>query len=130
MSRIIVGIFIGVAVVAMAQDRVTVTAPKPSAVVPRWNKGVIEGRTYRNASVGLEITPAPGLEFEAPELSGKPGTVPLLVTISALGEAKLFSVQEAMSFYTDALAYYPETRRSTDAYVRRVIQGNKQGGRF
>src|SRR5436305_8548928 len=40
---------------------------RPSApVVPRWNKGVVEGRTYKNVSVGLELTPAAGLDFGVP----------------------------------------------------------------
>ena len=129
MRKIIIGIFIGVAVVAMSQDRATIVVPsKPTAVVPQWDKGVVEGRTYKNASVGLELTPAPGFEFGTPELKGNPGTVPLLVTITALGEWKLFSAREVMAFYTDALAYYPETRRSTDAYMQRVIRGNREEG--
>ena len=52
----------------------------------------------------------------------------MLVTITAAGEAKLISAREVMSFYSDAMAYYPENRRSTEDYVRRVVLGNgKQG---
>jgi len=93
-----------------------------------WEKGMVEGRTYKNASVGLELTPAPALEFGAPELKGKPGTVPLLVTITAAGEAKLASAREVMSFSSDAMAYYPENRRSTADYMRRVALGNGEEG--
>jgi hypothetical protein len=129
MHKVICCIFVSVALVALSQDRVTVVVrPKPSGEIPRWDKGVVEGRTYKNASVGLEITPPPGLAFGDPELKGNPGTVPLLVTITAAGEPTLFSAREVMAFYTDALAYYPEGRRSTDAYMQRVIRGNQKEG--
>jgi hypothetical protein len=129
MRKIIAYIFLGASVVAMAQDRATVVVPsKPSGVVPRWDKGVVEGRTYKNASVGLELTPAPGLEFGPPELKGNPGTVPLLVTITAAGKEKLFSAREVTAFYSDALAYYPEARRTTDAYMLRVARNNQKEG--
>jgi hypothetical protein len=128
MRKIICCIFLCVAVAGLSQDRVTIVGSKPSGDAPRWDKGVVEGRTYKNASVGLEITPPPGLAFGDPELKGNPGTVPLLVTITAAGEPKLLSAREVMAFYTDALAYYPEARRSTDAYMQRVIRGNQKEG--
>src|SRR5438270_6414230 len=62
------------------------------------------------------------------QLKGNPGTLPLLVTITAAGEWKLFSAREVMAFYTDALAFHPETRRSTDAYLQRVVRGNQKEG--
>ena len=92
------------------------------------DKGLVEGRTYKNASIGLELMPAAGLEFETPELKGTPGTVPLLVTIGAWGQRKFFSARDGTIFYADALAYYPDGQRSTEAYMRKVIQGNKQEG--
>lgn len=95
---------------------------------PRWDKGVVEGRTYKNASIGLVLTLAPALEFGSPELKGNPGTVPLLVTITAAGEARLAAAREVMAFYSDAMAYYPENRRSTADYMRRVILGNGKEG--
>jgi hypothetical protein len=129
MCRIFACILIFASATALPQDRVTVVVPsKPSGVIPRWDKGVVEGRTYKNVSVGLELTPAPGLEFGTPELKGNPGSVPLLVTITAVSEERLFSGREVMAFYTDALAYYPETRRSTEAYMRRVVVGNQKEG--
>ncbi|HWW15693.1 MAG TPA: hypothetical protein VN310_13610 [Candidatus Dormibacteraeota bacterium] len=129
MHKTIAYIVLGASVVSMAQDHVTVVVPsKPSGVVPRWDKGVVEGRTYKNTSVGLELTPAPGLEFGPPELKGSPGTVPLLVTITAAGKERLFSAREVMACYSDALAYYPETGRTTDAYMLRVIRSNQKEG--
>jgi hypothetical protein len=128
MRKLIVAIFVSVTVVALSQDRGPGIVLRPSGPAPHWDKGVVEGRTYKNASVGLELTPAPALEFGTPELKGNPGTVPLLVTITAAGEAKLVSAREVMSFYSDAMAYYPENRRSTADYMRRVVLGNGKEG--
>jgi hypothetical protein len=117
------------AVLAWAQDHVTVVAPSaPSTKGPLWKKATVEGRTDKNSSLGIELSPAPGLEFGAPELKGNPATVPLLVTINALGQPSLFSARQEMFFYSDALAYYPENRRSTDDYIRRVVIANQKEG--
>jgi hypothetical protein len=131
MRKIAAIVLIFLAVTGMSQDRppkIVVVPSNTSAVGPRWDKGVVEGGTYRNASVGIEITPAAGLEFGIPELKGKSGTVPLLVTITAVSAAKLFSGTNVMAFYTDALAYYPENQRSTEAYLRKVVRGNQKEG--
>lgn len=131
MRKIAAGIVAFIAVAGMSQDRppkVVVVPSTTSAVGPRWDKGVVEGGIYKNASVGLEITPATGLEFGTPELKGNTGTVPLLVTITAVSAPKLFSSRDVMAFYADALAYYPENQRSTEAYLRKVVQGNQKEG--
>ena len=131
MRKITVGVVALLAVAGMSQDRspkVVVVPSTTSAVGPRWDKGMVEGGTYKNASVGLEVTPATGLEFGTPELKGNTGTMPLLVTITAVGAPKLFSGRDVMAFYTDALAYYPEKQRSTETYLRKVVQGNQKEG--
>ena len=129
MRPIAIAFLVCTAVLSLSQDRVTVVVPSSSAQKgPLWNKGAVEAGVYKNPALGLEINPAPGLEFEAPALRGNPGTVPLLVTINALGQLRLFSGGQVMSFYSDALAYYPENRRSTDDYVRRVIAANEKEG--
>jgi hypothetical protein len=96
--------------------------------VQQMEKGSVEGRTYKNGSIGLELKVADGLEFQAPELKGTPGTVPLLITVTAWRSEGLLSPRTATAFYADALAYYPETQRSTDAYMRKVIRGNRETG--
>src|SRR5262249_6107139 len=106
---------------------------KPSTVttktqVPHMEKGSVEGRTYKNASIGLELTVADGLEFQTPELKGTPGTVPLLVSVTALGQQGLLSPRKLTAFYADALAYYPEGERSTEAYVGKVVRASRQAG--
>lgn len=87
------------------------------------SSGTVEENTYKNDSLGLQITPPPGLKFSAPELKGKPGTLPLLVTVAAWGTAIGGTV-----FYADDLGYYPEDRRSTKAYVERVVRNQKKEG--
>ncbi len=131
MRKITASIVAFIAVATMSQDRppkAVVVPSTTSAVGPRWDKGAVEGGIYKNASVGLEITSAVGLEFGSPELKGNVGTVPLLVTITAVGAPKLFSGREVMAFYADALASYPENQRSTEAYLRKVVQGNQTEG--
>jgi hypothetical protein len=129
MHNFTVAIFVSFALFASAQERTVVVVPsKPSTPVPRMEKGLVYGRTYKNPSIGLELTLAAGLAFETPELKGTPGTVPLLVTVSAWGKQGLFSARNGTIFYADALAYYPDGQRSTDAYVRKVIRGNRQEG--
>src|SRR5215469_7530902 len=101
MRRLIGMFFIGLSVVGFSQDRKPQIAVRPSGPVPNWEKGKVEGRIYRNASVGIELTPPPGLEFGAPELKGNPGEVPQVVTITAVGELKLLTARNVMAFYTD-----------------------------
>jgi hypothetical protein len=76
----------------------TVVPAKPSLPVPRLDKGVVEGNTYKNASIGLELTADPKLKFSRPELTGKPGTIPLSVTVSAWGKFKSYTAREGTSF--------------------------------
>ena len=123
-----VAIVMGFALVAWSQERVVRVPRKLSLPVPQMDKGIVEGKTYKNPSVGLELTPSPGLEFEPPELMGTPGTVPLLVTIAAYGEKKWFSTRNATAFYADALAYFPDDQRSTEAYMRKVVRFNGEQG--
>jgi len=130
MRKIMASFIVFIAVAAVSQDRPpkVVVVPSTSVLAPRWDSGMVEGATYKNASVGLEITPARGLKFGTPELKGNTGTVPLLVTITAVSAPKLFSGSDVMAFYSDALAYYPEDQRSTQAYLRKVVQGNRKEG--
>ena len=74
----------------------------PYEPVPLWDKGKVEGRTYRNASVGVELTLPPELEFGSPELKGFPG-IPLFITITAVGEYKPPTPRKVIVFYTEVL---------------------------
>src|SRR5579863_3488454 len=101
---------------------------QPSGPAPHWDKGEVVGRTYKNASVGIEFTPPTSLELGDPKLKGNPGTLPLLVTINAAGEYIPATARKVMAFYTDALAYYPSTRRSTEDYMRRIVRNQQNHG--
>jgi TonB family protein len=98
----------------------------PSGPAPHWGKGEVVGRTYENASVGIEFTPPPTLELGSPKLKGNPGTLPLFVTINAEGEYVPATARKVMAFYTDALAYYSASQRSTEDYYMRLIVRNQQ----
>ncbi len=101
----------------------------PSGPAPLWDKGEVVGRTYRNASVGVELTPPPGLEFVGPpKLKGNAGTVPLLVAIRAAEPPTFLPGRKVMAYYSDALAYYPLGQHSTGAYLRKVVQENQNAG--
>lgn len=92
-----------------------------------WDKGVVEGRTYKNTTLGLQFTPPPTLELGMPELKGTPGVLPLLVTINAVSEHDS-STGKAIAFYAEGLRYHPEGQRLTDAYLNRVVSDNQKGG--
>jgi TonB family protein len=129
MRKSLASTLIGIALSAGAQNpTITVTpAPQPSPI-PQFDKGVIENGAYKNPSLGLELTPTIGLTFTEPELKGTPGSVPLLVTVSAWAQPNLASPRDGVVFYADALAYYPGDQRSTDAYNRKVVRGNEKEG--
>jgi hypothetical protein len=93
---------------------------------PLLTSGAVEDNTYKNDSLGLQFTPPPGLKFSAPELKGKPGTVPLLVTVAAWSDPP--SANGGTIFYADDLGYYAVDRRSTKAYVERVVRNQKKDG--
>lgn len=97
--------------------------PGEIPVRPPLAIGTVEDNTYKNDSLGLQFAPPPGLKFNSPELKGKPGTLPLLVTVAAWSQAHGGAV-----FYADDLDYYPEGRRTTRAYVERVIRSQKEQG--
>jgi hypothetical protein len=94
------------------------------ACSPHLDEGMVEGHTYKNTSLGLEFTTADHLKFGTPELKGKQGTVPLLVTVGAWGEMRQSSARDGTVFYADALAYYPATKRTAEDYIRRVTASN------
>jgi hypothetical protein len=91
-------------------------------------KGLVDGHTYKNPSIGVELRVDDGLAFGTPELKGTPGAAPQFVTVTALRNENLFSPRYVVAFYADALDYYPEGQRSTEAYMRKVIKGNQETG--
>jgi hypothetical protein len=119
MWKIIVTVFVGVATVAMCQEGLTVAHPATAS--PQLDKGVFAGRTYKNASIGLELTPAPALRFGIPELKGSPAR---LINLGAWN----FSATEGIIFSADALSYYPIGRRSTEDRLQSFVRDLSQVG--
>jgi TonB family protein len=125
-SKTAIAAFASFVVLGWSQDRARAEVrSKPSLPVAQWDAGVVEGRTYKNGSVGLELTTAPTLKLGAPELKGDAGSVPFL-TVAAWGEEKPSMPREGTIFYADA--YYPADQRSTEAYMRKVIRINHNKG--
>jgi len=101
----------------------------PQNTLPTVGK-VVEG-TYKNPSIGIELTPAENLHLEDPEMKGTPGTTPLLIVISASESGLLkglLSPRSVMIFDADALAYYPADQRTVDRYIKKVIRANEADG--
>jgi hypothetical protein len=121
--KIMLPVLLAFALPAWPQNRVSPPSPGPA-----WDKGFAEGRTYKNPSIGLQLTAAPGLQWSAPELKGNAGTLPLLVTVAAWGDKKMFAARQGTVFYAEALASYPEDQRSTDAYMLKVVSRNRANG--
>jgi hypothetical protein len=107
-----------------------------SAVNPRdisvgqlkWAPGSVEGRIYKNASLGIEFTVPPEFEFRVPQIKGTPGSVPLLISIAAFGQTDSAQPRDAIVFYADALAYYRQGERSASTYAERIRAENESNG--
>jgi len=102
--------------------------PKKIPLRPLLTTGTVEQNSYRNDVLGLRFIPPPGLKLGVPELKGKPGTLPLLVTVAAWGEPDTASGSRGTVFYADDLRYYPADRRSTKDYVERVVRYHEKEG--
>ncbi len=126
MRTVTVAVFFVFVLPAWTQNRVG--SPMPDSPGPAWDKGFVEGRTYKNPSIGVQLTTAPGLQLSTPELKGKSGTLPLVVTVAAWGDKKWFATRQGTVFYAEALASYPEDQRSTDAYMQKVVAQNQTDG--
>ncbi|SRR6266478_3991242 len=120
---------VSVALFAWSQGRVAaVVLTQLPSLAPRLDKGFVQDNTYKNASLGLELTIDPTLKFGIPESKGDPGAPPRIVMIAAWGQLKPFSAREGTLFYADSLAHYPGDQRSTNAYMRRVVRANETDG--
>jgi hypothetical protein len=120
MYRLVVGLFI-FATFGWSQDR-------SASTVPRLDQGSVEGKTYKNVSIGLELTPDPKLKFAPPELRGKIGTVSSSLMVTAWGKIRSGSAREGTGFWAVPLAFYPAHQRSTDACMRKVVEANQKDG--
>ncbi len=100
---------------------------EPLLSVPRLDKGSIQGKTYKNSSLGLELTPDPSLTFQNPELKEN-GTKREALMVAALGKLRSGSAREGTFIGAVALAYYPEDQRSTESCMRRIVETQQKSG--
>ncbi len=136
MRKFTVAVVMGFALVAWSQERGGKVVPKnpsshpakPSLAVPQMDKGIVEGKTYKNPSIGLEFSPAPELELGTPELKGTPGTLSESVSVAAMGEKRWFSTRESTYLFVDALASNPVDERTAEAGMRKSIRANRELG--
>jgi hypothetical protein len=98
-----------------------------SLAVPRLEKGTINGKTYRNPSIGLELTPDSSLKLQSPELRNK-GSKSEILSVAALGKFKWGSAREGMFVGIFALASYPEGERSTSSCMQHVVEAQAKNG--
>jgi hypothetical protein len=87
-------------------------------------KGSVEGKTYKNASIGLELTPDAKLKFGSPELKHKP----LSLSLAAWGKSKTGTAREGTALWVIESDYYPSGQRSTEDFMRRVVEANRKDG--
>jgi hypothetical protein len=124
-----VNLVVSIALVAGPLQSVIAEGPRqPPSAAPRMEKGFVEGQTYKNASLGLELTPDASLRFGAPELRGNSKTGLVSISIMAVGKVRRGFAVEATAFWSVALAYYPTDRRSTDDCLRRKSTQTRKTG--
>jgi TonB family protein len=85
------------------------------------SKGMIEGGTYKNSAIGLELTVAPGLRLEQMPGMGSHG----IAVQAQNGPEPEYGLTV---FYADALATYPEDQRNTSRYQEKIVRSNQEGG--
>jgi hypothetical protein len=113
------------AILAWPQD--PATSSKPSLIIPRLDEGSIQGKTYKNPSLGLELTADPSLTFQRPELKEN-GTKCESLMVPALRKFRSGSAREGTFIGAVALAYYPKDQRSTDSCMRRIVEAQRKNG--
>ncbi len=96
--------------------------------VHHLDKGAVEGKTYKNAFLGLELTPASNLKFKAPELKGKAGTVHPSLLVAAWGKSTSDSSTEGTAFWAADLTSYPVDERSSEACMRSIVDEKVKDG--
>lgn len=89
------------------------------------DKGVIEGSTYKNASIGLEFTPASSLHLQEPEMRGAPGATPSFFSVLAVADR---GPLPALGFYSEKLDHYPGDRRDASSHLQRMIRAQEASG--
>ena len=126
--RFVYKFFLAVAlVVILGWPQSPVGQSQTSLSIPRLDKGAIQGKTYRNASIGLDFTSDPSLTFQRPEVKEN-GTKHESLMVGALAKVTPGSVREGTFIGTVALADYPRDERSTGACMRKAVDAQLKNG--
>ena len=124
MSKLFLGV---VLVVILGWPQPPLGQSQTSLSIQHLDKGAIQDKTYRNASIGLDFTFDPSLTFQRPEVKEN-GTKHESLMVYALGKATPGSVRESTFIGAVALAYYSQDERSTGACMRKVIDAQLKNG--
>jgi TonB family protein len=106
--------------VSVDKDYKPTPPPSTSNTQSPPNKGVIEGTTYKNSSIGVQFTPAPGLRLEL--------MAPASNMIAVQAQNDPGPMYGLTIFYADELAQYPEDQRSASKYLQKLVRTNESGG--
>ena len=110
------------------QQSVPATPLRPAAPVPTPrtlpNKGVVEGGTYKNPSVGIEFKPPLILHLQEPQMKESPDAAHLLISVVADAGTPL----PAVGFYAEKLDAYPVDKRGASGYPQRLIRAQDAKG--
>jgi TonB family protein len=97
------------------------TPAKETVSTDTTNKGVIDGPTYKNPSIGLQFTPAPGLRLE----QMNPAAPDMIAVQASNDPGPMYGM---IVFYADELAHYPEEQRTGSRYLQKVVRANEADG--
>jgi TonB family protein len=103
------------------QEEATTNNAPSSVRNARPNKGVIDGTTYKNSSIGLQFTPAAGLRVEQMNAAASN-----MIAVRAQNDPG--PMYGLTVFYADELAQYPEGQRSAPRYLEKVVRANEADG--
>lgn len=107
--------------VSVDKDYKPIPAPNISNAQSPPNKGAIEGATYKNSSIGVQFTPAPGLRLE----QVNPAASNMIAVRAQNDPGPMYGMTV---FYADKLANYPEDQRNASGYLQKVVRTNEADG--
>ena len=91
-------------------------------------KGFVDGQTYKNAFLGVEITLPDDQQFHEPELAEDAKVSRRVIRISAGSKPhnkfspKKFVVDTGVICVADLLAAYPDAERTEEGYMRKMAE--------
>ena len=90
--------------------------------------GTLNGDTYTNRSLGFTFKLAPGFFTDPKALAEAPHNQQTSVLISAWQKQPFGTLRPGIILSADRLSYYPQDRRTAEAYVARVVRAQVADG--